>query len=275
MVRLGPARALFGLGVLLLADGASATQTNEYQCNRAGLVRRVQLGGGPGGQPLPCEVVYWKDSEHPGSGQILWNAATDQQYCEDKAKAFVDKLRGRGWQCERFGERLGEGSGALLDHTAERRMATVWPRIKPSPGATRRHAAGRAVAPGDGVALGAVIDDTIASLAQLHSGVFAGEVADHGDLDGDGVEDAVVIITYRADGGQAVQYLVAYLFDGEGYRSAAARNLGGWFDTPYRGKVEQIVDGEIQVKLQVGEEPARASQPAAFVLQEGRLVRLE
>ena len=36
----------------------------------------------------------------------------------------------------------------------------------------------------------------------------------------------MVIITYHA-GGETVDYLVAYLFDGAGYGSAAARKLGG------------------------------------------------
>ncbi len=263
MARLDPVRALLLLGALLLAEGAAASDTNEYQCRRGDLLRRVQLGGGAGGQPLPCEVVYWKDTEHPGRGQILWNAATDQQYCEDKASAFVEQLRGWGWRCERLGEPQGEPADAPA--------AMVWPQVKPTVGVGLRNPS-RAAMPGDAAALAAVIEGTIASLGQLHPGDFQGEVADHGDLDGDGFEDAVVIITYQA-GGETVQYLVAYLFDGEGYRSGAARNLGGWFDEPYQGSVEQIVDGEIQVKLQVGGAPAAWSQPAAFVLQEGRLVR--
>jgi len=84
-----------------------------------------------------------------------------------------------------------------------------------------------------------------------------------------------VIITYRADGGETVEYLVAYLFDGAGYRSAAARTLGGSVDGAYEGEVEQIVDGAILVKLRPGTEPTAWSRPTAFVLQAGRLIERE
>jgi hypothetical protein len=265
MARLEPSHAVLLLGALLLADGAWASQTSEYQCRREGMMRRVQLGGGPAGEPLPCEVVYWKDSEQPYRGQVLWTAATDQQYCEDQASAFVEQLRDWGWRCER--------SGAEMTETPGRATAVAWPRIKPAPaaGAPSR----RAIGPAAPAALAGAIDGTLASLGHLHPGVFESRIADYGDLDGDGSEDAVVIITYRADGGETVDYLVAYLFDGAGYRSAAARTLGGSVDGAYEGEVEQIVDGAILVKLRPGTEPTASSRPTAFVLQEGRLIERE
>jgi hypothetical protein len=262
MARLGFARALILVGALLLADTAAATQTNEYQCRRDGLMRRVQLGGGTEGEAVPCEVVYWKDSERPGVGQILWNATTDAQFCEDKARELVEQLRGWGWQCERLGE---EAQTAYSP---------------PAPAAAARTSARRraAVSPVDAAALADVIGHTLDSLRALHGGTFEAEIADYGDLNGDGFEDAVVVITYRAAGRDQAQYLVAYLFDGEGFRSVASRSISGPPEDGDRGMVEQIVDGAILVKRSVSDASELAcckSRAATFVLREGKLVRLE
>ena len=48
--------------------------------------------------PVPCSVVYKKLTEGV-EDQVLWTAENDAGYCEDKAKAFVDKQIGWGWTC--------------------------------------------------------------------------------------------------------------------------------------------------------------------------------
>ena len=55
------------------------------------------------------------------------------------------------------------------------------------------------------------------------------------------------MITYRAAERDRVQYLVAYLFDGEGYRAVASRSINDPPAANYRGAVERIVDGAILV----------------------------
>jgi hypothetical protein len=257
--------ALILLAALLLADAAAATQTNEYQCRREGLIRRVQLGGGTDGAAVPCEVVYWKDSEQPGVGQILWNAVTDARYCEQKARGLVEQLSGRGWQCERLGE------------AAQRRLTS--PVRAPERPAAWSSARRRAPAsPLDPAALAEVIGHTLDSLRDLHPGRFDAEIADYGDLNGDGFEDAVVVITYRATDRDKAQYLVVYLFDGEGYRAVASRSISGPPDDAAPGAIERIVDGAILVErsaVETAESACCGSRPAAFVLREGKLVRLD
>jgi len=51
------------------------------------------------GVAVPCEVHYYKDTEVPGEGQVLWRASNDAGYCEAKAAEFFEKLRGMGWTC--------------------------------------------------------------------------------------------------------------------------------------------------------------------------------
>ena len=36
----------------------------------------------------------------PGESQVLWQAQNEIRYCETRAAAFVDKLRGWGWTCD-------------------------------------------------------------------------------------------------------------------------------------------------------------------------------
>jgi hypothetical protein len=50
-------------------------------------------------EPVPCEVLYFKDSEAPGERQVLWSAGSDAGYCEARAAEFVAQLGGMGWAC--------------------------------------------------------------------------------------------------------------------------------------------------------------------------------
>ena len=44
---------------------------------------------------LPCEVHYKKN----GKTETLWAAQHNAGYCEEKAKAFIQKQTGWGWKC--------------------------------------------------------------------------------------------------------------------------------------------------------------------------------
>jgi hypothetical protein len=44
---------------------------------------------------VPCEVVYEKNT----GSQVLWNAQSEEGYCEARAAEFVEKQRGWGWDC--------------------------------------------------------------------------------------------------------------------------------------------------------------------------------
>jgi hypothetical protein len=78
---------------------ASAQSGDTYQCTMGGLTRRVEIAR-EGASPVPCEVLYFKDSEAPGERQVLWSAANESGYCEAQAQGFVERLEGLGWECE-------------------------------------------------------------------------------------------------------------------------------------------------------------------------------
>ncbi|GAA6168858.1 hypothetical protein [Sessilibacter corallicola] len=77
----------------------SAPATN-YQCELRGNVRRVEIQYAEDGQTVPCSVVYYKDTEAPGSERVLWSANNQPGYCENQAQEFVLKLQTWGWECQ-------------------------------------------------------------------------------------------------------------------------------------------------------------------------------
>ena len=96
---------LLTLGSVALAQdgGAAAAGADaaamKFRCEFNGMTRRVEVDG-TNGQPLPCTVNYYKDTEAPGVVSALWSAQNDANYCADKAQAFVQKLESWGWSCE-------------------------------------------------------------------------------------------------------------------------------------------------------------------------------
>jgi hypothetical protein len=73
---------------------------------------------------------------------------------------------------------------------------------------------------------------------------FNAELPAFGDLNDDGLQDAVVLIKHQADRDEYVQYLVAYLFNGETFQSVATRNVGGRFLDALRADVQGLADGQ-------------------------------
>jgi hypothetical protein len=119
-----------------------------------------------------------------------------------------------------------------------------------------------------------VLKQTLRSVEQLYGGEFRAEHVAFGDLDGDGVQDGAVLITYEAERNDYVQYLVAYLFKGETFQSVATKNVGGRFLDAMRAALRGIADGKILVELEsLGAGAACcATRQIALVLDGGQLV---
>lgn len=75
-----------------------AQGSESYQCTYGELQRRVEIYTEPG-VSVPCEVHYYKDTEAPGEPRVLWRAASDASYCQQKTAEFIDKLASWGWSC--------------------------------------------------------------------------------------------------------------------------------------------------------------------------------
>jgi hypothetical protein len=74
-----------------------SAHAESWSCSHGNDVREVHIER-PDSTPVPCNVVYKKPTEGV-EDQILWNANSDDSYCEEKAKGFVAKLESWGWVC--------------------------------------------------------------------------------------------------------------------------------------------------------------------------------
>ena len=205
---------------MVLADMAVASET---RCVRADdPIRRVAMEVQDPSRDAPCEVVYWKDTEEPGVRSVLWRAQTDAGYCAQKAEELISRLRSVGWSCAIAGEQPRAASREAPPpvaapsppaNSAEPQVAEDRPQVPSSQGADGRAAAppiraalapprtttappGDAADPSAGTALDAIIAQNLVHLNDGVDGRFAAEIADYGDLDGDGRDNGLVFFTY-------------------------------------------------------------------------------
>jgi hypothetical protein len=89
----------YGLSAALLALilVPAASYANSWSCKHGSMTREVKIET-TGEGPVPCKVIYNKPDEDKSS-KVLWNAQSEQGYCEAKAEAFVAKLESWGWAC--------------------------------------------------------------------------------------------------------------------------------------------------------------------------------
>lgn len=100
------------LAIMLFAAPFNA-YASSWSCSHGNDVREVHIER-PTSSPVPCNVVYKKQTEGV-EDQILWNATSDDSYCDEKAQGFVAKLESWGWVCT---ETISDDTGMNMD-TAE------------------------------------------------------------------------------------------------------------------------------------------------------------
>jgi hypothetical protein len=83
------------------ATGQESMRTGDKSlCKNGNQQRSVQVEYYTEDKSVPCEVHYYKDTEQPGMGQVLWRAANEVGFCEKKMAVVVDELSGSGWECQ-------------------------------------------------------------------------------------------------------------------------------------------------------------------------------
>jgi hypothetical protein len=321
------ARGLRAQALLALALGAAGNwhpaAAVEYRCRNGDSVRLIELSGPESTQGAACEVRYWRNADAPGTGQSLWRANRDTDFCAARARELIARLEAGGWTCDASAQPeaaapvLAAGSEPELAARTEPPSAAAAPAQigrapEPEPAEAtlpsrspsaavaptapapvrmqpRSHVVARsdpsgsdeppaaATADANAILLDRIVEQTLHSAQELYGGQFQAELPAFGDLDEDGRQDAVVLITHQTDRDEYVQYLVAYLFNGEMFQSVATRNVGGRFLDAARAHVQGIADGQILVELEspAGGAACCARRRAAFALQGGQLVEVE
>jgi hypothetical protein len=238
------------------------------------LVARLAAGGwrcDTGEQPPSPEPAQARGTDAPPATQAPAQAAPGAGAPDDPADAV---------------EPEGPPAATVRDEppaaTARDEPPAVGPTEPSSPGRAQSEASGldAPVAPPSAHSaaplLDQVLEETLRSVKQLYGGDFQAEHTAFGDLDGDGLQDAAVLITYEAERDEYVQYLVAYLFNGETFQSVATKNVGGRFLDALRADLRGIDDGRILLELDAldGGAVCCATRRTAFILDGGQLVEL-
>ncbi len=120
-----------------------------------------------------------------------------------------------------------------------------------------------------------VIQANLSSLNQSVDGDFQAKIGDFGDLNADGIDDAVVFFNYESSTADFTQFVAAYLFNGESYHLAATKPVGGTDLAVRQVEVETIVNGSIQLRLLLNDASQTEDRRAAMVLKDGQLVEIE
>ena len=120
-----------------------------------------------------------------------------------------------------------------------------------------------------------VIQANLSSLNQSVDGDFQAQIGDFGDLNADGIDDAVVFFNYESSTADFTQFVAAYLFNGESYHLAATKPVGGTDLAVRKVEVETIVNGLIQLRLLLNDASQTEDRRAAMVLRDGQLVETE
>jgi hypothetical protein len=301
MLRAGLSAPL-GAAVCFLVVPAAEAASSNYQCDLRGTSRRVELryDGAPG-RP-PCEVVYHKETEQPGVEQVLWTAQRDVGFCRSKADALVGTLEDNGWRCsggdsddaiaaQRQAAPIAEPprTGSILEPPQTDPMPEPPPskppvqaRLAPPEtenGADQGPEPERRPPAVPDPALEAAVARDLARLKTTNDAVEA-QIGQFGDLNGDGIDDAAVLITFDAEGTDHAQYLVAYVAQDSTYRPAASRFIGGRYRKVFDAEVAKIERGQITLELRVLEpdDPyccPSGSTSASYTLENGELVSTE
>ena len=94
MKKIIPILKLLSFALLAVPFTVSA---DSWSCRQGNDVREINIVRQSSG-PVPCDVVYKKLTEGV-EDQVLWTAMNDPDYCDEQARAFVEKQESWGWTC--------------------------------------------------------------------------------------------------------------------------------------------------------------------------------
>jgi hypothetical protein len=247
------------------------------------LLRDVEVRFARDADGLPCEVI-WQTTVGSDLRELVWRSDSQLDFCTDKARALVHQLIDRGWTCEAevtaSAGRPAPVPTVRLEPAAPEADAALPLRPEPGPDgqvAPSRRAQEREPRPDQAVLQAALARDVerLDELAGSSPGSFRADMARLGELDGDGFDDAVALLTHRPEGAPPSLHLLAYRFDGETFQPVARLVL----TETSNAQIQDIVDGVIEVVVHVSQPGDPECCPsgrrrASFVLRDHELVRL-
>jgi hypothetical protein len=257
----------------------------DVRCQRNELVRQIEVQLAQDGDGLPCQVI-WQSTAGADQSRLVWRSESEREFCTEKARELVHQLIDGGWTCDAqvaFQDRSAPAATVRLEPATPDADAALPLRPEPEPPEQAAPAAGGAqeeVMQPDRAVLQSALERDVERLDQLAGpapGGFEVKMARLGDLDGDGIEDAVALLTHRPDGAPPSHHLLAYLFDGQTFQPVARRALTETDAAFAQAELQDVVDGVIAVVLHVPEPGDPECCPSGrrhvgFVLRDNQLV---
>ena len=278
------ALALLAVAAECLIAGQGGAQ--DVRCQKDELMRQVRVQLAQDADGLPCQVI-WRDAAGAVGDQLVWRNDTQLEFCTHKARELVNQLVDEGWTCD---AQVSASSARSAPRTSVR-LEPILPDAdaalrlepetgRPQPTAPPAQRTRETKAQPDRAVLHAALARDIGRLDRLAArsgGGFEVTTARLGDLNDDGIADAVALLTHRADGAPTY-HLLAYVFDGQTFRPVARLSLTEAHGGFTRAELEGIVDGVIEVLLHVPQRGDPQCCPsgrrrASFVLRHQQLVK--
>jgi hypothetical protein len=263
---------------------AEPTQAFEVRCQQGPSVRDIEVRFALDADGLPCEVI-WRSTTGSGPRRLVWRSGSQLDFCTDKARALAHQLIDGGWLCESGTAAYASRSDPALAAEAEPNEPEAdaalplgggpGPDGRAMPAARPAHELGPRP---DQARLQAALARDLERLDTLGGsflGSFESLTGRLGDLDGDGIEDAVALLTYRPNAGGPSLHLLAYRFDGASFRPVARFPLTEAADA----QIGDVVEGVIEVLVHPAKGGDAACCPGGLqhlrlVLRDHELVRL-
>ncbi|MGI9510706.1 MAG: hypothetical protein ACR2QJ_15310, partial [Geminicoccaceae bacterium] len=187
--------------------------------------RHIEIEVGDLETGLPCSVI---DRRGADSEDVLWQARFEANFCQQKAEETRLILQRRGWACRPQGaDELQNSARRPRGDTSH--LVAAWRCVEglapierstnvapPVPSTRPAPPASKSASWGDPPLREAVMRD-LATIGQEVIDEDTTVEAALGDLDSDGIDDAVVALTRKADRGVSHRLLMAYLQNGEAY----------------------------------------------------------
>lgn len=266
----------------LAIAGCSSIQSPEVELVTApDLARHIEIEVEDLDRGLPCSVV---DRRTPDDREILWRAEFEADFCRQKAEETRLILQARGWACRPEG--ASERQSPSTRPSSPPFIIAAWRCLeglqpiqrltsnRPPVPAARPERSVRPVAPPNpetawgNERLQTAVRRDLSAIGQDDIGDDTIVGAALGDLDSDGIEDAIVILTREAKSGAPHRMLMAYLQASDAYNLVDV-----WIlkmpDAQGDGKLDlRIEDGAVHLD-NCCEDP---TGPSVLVLDERKLV---
>lgn len=272
---------LASLALLAALAVAAPAKALDVRCALGQVVRDIEVRFAQDADGLPCQVI-WQTAVDAEQGELVWRSASRREFCTDKARALAHQLIEGGWRCQSadaaYASRLVPEETAPSEPNEPEPDAALPLAPEEGPRApSEQDAAEQAPRPDQALLRAALARDVrrLDELTGSSPGDFEAQMSRLGDLDGDGLEDAVALLAFRQKGAAPSRHVLAYRFDGETFQPVARLPLAG----AAHAEIGAVANGVVEVVVHV----ARSGDPACcpsgrrhvrFALRDHELVRL-